>query len=79
MIQPEYVRVSSSCNFGSARRESGVLSLYSWTTSDADHITDAMRTSRTTEDTLRELDPELRRVSLDTHGEARSEAAPARR
>lgn len=64
--QPEYVRIGSSCDFGSARRESGLPPPYSWTTSGKDHITDAMRTI---EDTLRELDPELRRLSLDIHGE----------
>jgi len=66
MIQPEYVRIASSCDFGSARRESGLPPPYSWTTSGKDHITDALRTI---EDTLRELDPELRRLSLDIHGE----------
>jgi len=66
MIQPEYVRIASSCDFGSARREGGLPPPYSWTTSGRDHIMDAMGTI---EETLRELGPELRRLSLDIHGE----------
>ena len=66
MIQPEYVRIASSCDFGGARRESGLPPPYYWTTSEKDHISGAIRTI---EDTLHEHDPELRRLSLDIHGE----------
>ncbi len=66
MIQPEYVRIASSCDFGGVRRESGLPPPYYWTTSEKDHISGAIRTI---EDTLHELDPELRRLSLDIHGE----------
>ncbi|KAH9967481.1 hypothetical protein BC827DRAFT_1264286 [Russula dissimulans] len=62
---PEYVRIASSCDFGSARRESGLPPAYSWATSERDPNPDVMRT---VEDTLRELEPELRRLSLDIHG-----------
>ncbi|KAI0299325.1 hypothetical protein BC826DRAFT_967166 [Russula brevipes] len=63
--QPDYVRIASSCDFGSAQRDGGLPPPYSWTTAEKDHIPDALRTI---EDTLRELDPELRRLSLDIHG-----------
>jgi hypothetical protein len=67
MIQPEYVRIASSCDFGSVQRESGPPPPYYWTTtSEEDHLPDVIKT---VEDTLRELDPELRRLSLDIHGE----------
>ncbi|KAH9992985.1 hypothetical protein BJV74DRAFT_795679 [Russula compacta] len=62
---PEYVRIASSCDFGSVQRESGLPPPYSWTTSEKDDIPDAMGTI---EDTLHELEPELRRLSLDIHG-----------
>ncbi|KAI9510511.1 hypothetical protein F5148DRAFT_1335385 [Russula earlei] len=63
---PEYVRIASSCDFGSAQRENALPPAYSWAASEADHLSDAMM--RTIEDALRELDPELRRLSLDIHG-----------
>jgi hypothetical protein len=66
MIQPEFVRIASSCDFGSVQRESGRPPPYHWTTSEKDPIPDAIKTI---EDTLRDLDPELRRLSLDIHGE----------
>jgi hypothetical protein len=67
MIQPEYVRIASSCDFGSVQRESGLPPPYYWTTTpEKDHLPDVLRT---VEDTLHELDPELRRLSLDIHGE----------
>jgi hypothetical protein len=63
---PGYVRIASSCDFSSARRETaGHPPPYSWATSaEKDYIPDAMRTI---EDTLRELEPELRKLSLDIH------------
>ncbi|KAH9000102.1 hypothetical protein EDB92DRAFT_1939845 [Lactarius akahatsu] len=61
---PGYVRIASSCDFGSAKRETGHPPPYSWATSEKDYMADAMRTI---EDTLRELGPELRKLSLDIH------------
>ncbi|KAH9053621.1 hypothetical protein EDB87DRAFT_205722 [Lactarius vividus] len=61
---PGYVRIASSCDFGSAKREIGHPPPYSWATSEKDHMADVMRTI---EDTLRELGPELRKLSLDIH------------
>ncbi|KAI9464439.1 hypothetical protein BJY52DRAFT_1249053 [Lactarius psammicola] len=61
---PGYVRIASSCDFGSAKREIGHPPPYSWATSEKDYMPDAMRTI---EDTLRELEPELRKLSLDIH------------
>lgn len=67
LIQPEYVRIASSCDFGSVQRESGLPPPYYWTTTpEEDHIPDVIKT---VEDTLRELDPDLRQLSLDIHGE----------
>ena len=67
MLQPEYVRIASSCDFGSVQRESGLPPPYYWTsTSEKDRIPDVIKT---VEDTLCELDPELRRLSLDIHSE----------
>ncbi|KAF8493198.1 hypothetical protein F5888DRAFT_1636684 [Russula emetica] len=67
---PEYVRIASSCDFGSTQgsstqREGSLPPPYSWTTSEKDHIPDVMRTI---EDTIRGLDHELRQLSLDIHG-----------
>ncbi|KAH9004502.1 hypothetical protein EDB86DRAFT_1949946 [Lactarius hatsudake] len=61
---PGYVRIASSCDFGSAKRETGHPPPYSWATSEKDYMADAMRTI---EDTLHELGPELRKLSLDIH------------
>jgi hypothetical protein len=67
VFQGFYVRIASSCDFGSVQRESGPPPPYYWTTtSEEDHLPDVIKT---VEDTLRELDPELRRLSLDIHGE----------
>ena len=68
LIQPEYVRIASSCDFGSAPREGGLPPPYSWTTSEKDHTPDGMKTI---EDTIHGLDHELRQLSLDIHGERR--------
>ncbi|KAH9990559.1 hypothetical protein BJV77DRAFT_1123289 [Russula vinacea] len=61
---PEYVRIASSCDFGSAPREGGLPPPYSWTTSEKDHTPDGMKTI---EDTIHGLDHELRQLSLDIH------------
>ncbi|KAI0286076.1 hypothetical protein BGY98DRAFT_944832 [Russula aff. rugulosa BPL654] len=65
---PEYVRIASSCDFGSTQgstqREGSVPPPYSWTTPEKDHIPDVMCTI---EDTIRGLDHELRQLSLDIH------------
>ncbi|KAI9440342.1 hypothetical protein H4582DRAFT_2055753 [Lactarius indigo] len=61
---PGYVRIASSCDFGSAKRETGQPPPYPWATSEKDYMSDAMKTI---EDTLRELEPELRKLSLDIH------------
>ena len=71
MVQPEYVRIASSCDFGSAQgrstqREGSLPPPYSWTASEKDTIPDVMRTI---EDTIHGLDHELRQLSLDIHGE----------
>jgi hypothetical protein len=61
------VRIASSCNFGSIQKENGLPPPYYWTTtSETDPIPDAIKA---VEDALRELDPELRQLSLDIHGE----------
>ncbi|KAN0129893.1 peptidase M20 domain containing protein [Lactarius tabidus] len=59
--QPGYVRIASSCDFGSAKRETGHPPPYA---SEKEFMPDAIRTI---EDTLRELEPELRKLSLDIH------------
>jgi hypothetical protein len=59
------VRIASSCDFASAKRETGHPPPYA---SEKEFMPDAMRTI---EDTLRDLEPELRKLSLDIHGERR--------
>ena len=69
MVQPEYVRIASSCDFGSKQPEGSLPPPYSRTTSEKDHLPDVMRTI---EDTIRGLDHELRQLSLDIHGERKA-------
>lgn len=67
---PEYMRIASSCDFGSTQggstQREGSLPPppYSWATSEKDHFPDVMKTI---EDTIGGLDHELRQLSLDIH------------
>ena len=59
------MRIASSCDFASAKRETGHPPPYA-DAPEKEFMADAMKTI---EDTLRDLEPELRKLSLDIHGE----------